>query len=577
MKIKSIAIHNFRSLQDVTFNLYDYSILVGANNTGKTAILTALRIFYENDIKYNDENDFPKFPVKDNESWIEINFRLTNNEFATLKDEYKNPGNILKVRKYLKSEDSDKVKVGQSNIYGYENRVLSKNLFYGARNISQAKLGDVIYIPEVTETDETLKLSGPSPLRNMLNFVVKKVVKTSKSFQELTTAFEGFDDKFREEQSKEGLSLHSLEEDINESLKEWKMRFGININPLKPEEIVKNLVSHALIDESLGKEVSIKNVGQGLQRHIIFTLLQLSSKYVEKKEYEKKEFAPDFTLLLFEEPEAFLHPCQQECLNRNLQTFSSNEGQQIIISTHSPIFVSKNVEELPSLVKLAKDSQGITRLYQISEKAKKLIIEENSQLVEFLRDKLKDKSIESSVKQEIERRYIDITDDVRRMEEESMRYMLWLDATRCAAFFSEIVLLCEGPSEKIFIEYLIENEWKDLAEKRACILDVMGKYNIHRFMNLFKELGIRHSILLDKDENKIVQNFINEFIKNQRNSFTNKIYFFERNIETFLGIAIPPANRKDKKPLNIMWNYFRDNIPKEKLDQLKNIIKNLLE
>jgi len=162
------------------------------------------------------------------------------------------------------------------------------------------------------------------------------------------------------------------------------------------------------------------------------------------------------------------------------------------------------------------------------------------------------------------------------MEEESMRYVLWLDATRCAAFFSEIVLLCEGPTERIFIEYLIENKWIDLAEKRACILDVMGKYNMHRFMNLFKELGIRHSILLDKDENEVVQNFINEFIERQKNDFTNKVHFFERDIETFLGINPPPSNRKDKKPLNVMWNYFKGNIPKEKLEELKNTVQSLL-
>lgn len=40
-------IHNFRSLADVTLDLYDYALLVGENNTGKTSVLTALRCFYE--------------------------------------------------------------------------------------------------------------------------------------------------------------------------------------------------------------------------------------------------------------------------------------------------------------------------------------------------------------------------------------------------------------------------------------------------------------------------------------------------------------------------------------------------
>ncbi|MGB9842218.1 MAG: TOPRIM nucleotidyl transferase/hydrolase domain-containing protein [Candidatus Bathyarchaeales archaeon] len=139
-----------------------------------------------------------------------------------------------------------------------------------------------------------------------------------------------------------------------------------------------------------------------------------------------------------------------------------------------------------------------------------------------------------------------------------------------------MVLICEGATEKIFIEYLIENKWKDLAEKRVCVLDAMGKYNIHRFMNLFKELGIYHSILLDKDNDAEIQNLINQFIENQKNDFTKKIYFFEKNIETFLGISEPPRKRRDKKPLNVMWHYLKGKITQEKLDELKTIINALL-
>jgi len=55
MKIKSVKIHNFRSIKDAEFGLNDYSVLVGANNSGKTNILTALRIFYEDGVKFNEK------------------------------------------------------------------------------------------------------------------------------------------------------------------------------------------------------------------------------------------------------------------------------------------------------------------------------------------------------------------------------------------------------------------------------------------------------------------------------------------------------------------------------------------
>jgi len=574
MKIESIKIHNFRSIKEVKFSPENYAVLVGANNAGKSNALTALRIFYEDEIKFSERIDFPKFQTEDNESWIEIEYLLNDDEFRNLEEKYKNPGNILKVRKYLKSEDKERVKANQSNIYGYENNILSEKLFYDAKNISQAKLGTIIYIPEVTTTDETLKLTGPSPLRDIITFVMKKVVKTSESFESLNKDFEEFNNKFREEASKDGFSLKKLREEINDSLKEWEVEFNLNINPIKPEGIIKNLVSHNVIDKNLDGEIDIKYLGQGLQRNLIYTLLKLSSQYTEKKTYKKKEFSPELTLILFEEPEAFLHPGQQEFLNSSLSSLSFEEGQQIIIATHSPIFVSKNIEDISNLIKLKREN-GITYVFQVSEDTRKAIIEKNNELVQFLQSKLSDSSVNESTKGKIRDKLGD-AEDITRMEEDSIRYLLWLDSERCCAFFTDIVLICEGATEKVLIDYLIQNKWKNLREKRIYILDAMGKYNIHKYMNLFKELGIYHSVLADKDEDRNVQEFINQFIEDQKNEFTRSVGFFDKDIEAFLGINAPPRNRRDKKPLNVMWHYFKEKISEDNIEDLKKKVEGLL-
>jgi len=573
MKIKSIKMHNFRSIKDAFFNLYDYSILVGANNAGKTNILNALRIFYE-DISFNEKTDFPKFKTDDNESWIEIEFLLLDNEFKVLKDEYRNPGNLLKVRKYLKSDDKIVIKSKQSNIYGYENSVLSKNLFYGAKNIGQTKLGSVLYIPEVSKTDETLKLSGPSPMRNVITYVMKKVIETSVSFKNLNKNFNEFNKNFEADASKDGFSLKKLKEDINHELKEWKVEFGFNINPIKPEQIIKNLITNYVLDKFLDKEIEISSLGQGLQRHIIYTLIKLSSQYVEKKVYKQKEFSPELNLILFEEPEAFLHPSQQENLNRSLKALSLELGTQIIISTHSPFFLSKNIEDISSLIRLKRET-GITKTFQVSENVKQEVMSENNELTQLFK-KLDKSNLDLNTKKKI-KKILGDTDDITRMEEESIRYQLWLNSERCCGFFADTVLICEGASEKVFIEYLLKNEWTDLSNRNLFVLDSMGKYNIHRYMNLFKELGILHSIIADKDKNDDIHKIINKFIIDNKNLFTKNIHFFDDNIETFLGINPPPNNRKDKKPLNIMWNFLKKNISYEKINELKQIIKDLIE
>lgn len=564
--------HNFRSIKDTKFNLRDYSVLLGTNNSGKSNILSALRIFYEeNKIKFNKKTDYPKFETDDNESWVEIEYELTDDEFKNLKDDYKGPDNTLKVRKYFISDIYD-VESNQSNIYAYENNVLSKNLFYGAKNISKAKLGKAIYIPDVFKVDDTLKLSGPSPLREIIKFVMGKVIKSSPSFENLNESFENFNNEFGDEYSKDGFSLNELTKDINENLKEWEIEFNLDINPIKLDNIIKNLVKHDIIDKNLNESISVNNLGQGLQRHLIYTFLRLSSSYSEKKIPGKKDFSPEFTLILFEEPEAFLHPQQQESLNSSLEILSKEDEQQIIISTHSSTFISKNIEEITSLIKLKKHT-GITNTCQVSEQTRRMIIQQNSEFFSYLETKSNDPSVDHNLRDTIKRRFIDNTTQIQRIEEESMRYLLWLDTERCCAFFADSVLICEGATEKVLIEYLIKNEW-NLTNKKLYVLDALGKFNVHRYMNLFNELGIQHSILIDADNNEGVQLLINKFLENQKNPYTKKIDYFNKDVEKFLGIKTP--SRRDKKPLNVLWHCKKNKIPDYKINYLEYKINKLI-
>jgi hypothetical protein len=69
--------------------------------------LAALRLFYEDGLKYSRDRDFPKFPTDDQESWVELSFRPQPEDFEALNDEYKESGGMLTVRKYLDSAEND--------------------------------------------------------------------------------------------------------------------------------------------------------------------------------------------------------------------------------------------------------------------------------------------------------------------------------------------------------------------------------------------------------------------------------------------------------------------------------------
>lgn len=574
MKISKAVIHNFRSIKDGTFDLYDFTLLVGENNVGKSNIITALRVFYEEE-KFSVSNDFPKFSTDDNDSWIEIEFTTSDDEQESLKEEYKSVDKKLRIRKYFQSEDNELVKANQSNIYAYEKGVLSKNLFYGAKNISQAKIGKIIYIPEVSKTDDSLKMSGPSPFRDMVNFVLKKVIAKSKSFQTLNTSFESFNIEFKKEATDAGFSLKKLEEDINDQISYWKINFGININPIQPDDLVKNLISHFISDQNLGNQkININQLGQGLQRHLIYSLIKLSAKYVDVKEEKRKEFSPDFTLILFEEPEAFLHPSQQEVLNRNLKQLSKEPTQQILITTHSATYVSKSSDELVNIVRLKKD-EAVTTIHQLNQVSLAQLYDNNIGFFRLFSTLLLDTSVSELIKQKIRSKNLGnlALNETQKLEEETIRYFLWLDAERSSLFFAKHIIICEGATEKVFFEYLSNDLWSDIKDKHIYFLDAMGKFNIHRYINLFNKLGISHSVLIDKDSDTDIQSIVNQFLIDNKSPLTKKIEAFPKDFETFLEIEKPP--RPDLKPLNALYQYKQGNILQTNLDRLKVLIESL--
>lgn len=559
MEILSLEIHNFRSIEHSSFNIGDYSLFIGANNSGKSNVFDAIRIFYEHGIKYDHNNDFPKFETKDKESWIEIEFQLSENEYENLKEEWRLPNNRLKVRKNLETiqKGADgKTKIG---IYAYNQQGdIADELFYGAKNVQQGKLGDIIYIPAASKLDEHTKLTGPSALRELLNDILKKLVKTSDSFQTLTSEFETFSNKIKSEVTDEDKSLAGLEKDISDEMEEWGASFELTINPVTENDIVKNLISYKIIDKVLNERMEASQFGQGFQRHLIFTLIRTAANYqIVSPETKKKEFRPELTLLLFEEPEAFLHPMQQNILSKSLKTIGGTEGHQTIISSHSPNFVSHNTIDLSSIIRLERVSDR-TLIGQLDDDSLIKIFAENQTINTLLEN--------THYKAELE-------DEETEME--IIKYFLWLNPERCGMFFARQVLLVEGTTEQVLINYLFDTEKIKMPNGGVFVLDSLGKFNIHRFMNILGPLKILHSVLFDKDGNNPPHDQISKLIEDSKNDYTNKIDSFSTNLEEFLDIE--KSSKPHRKPQHLMLKLIRKNISEDKISLLIDKVDNLIK
>lgn len=67
LRIKQIHIRNFRSIVNVTLNIEKMNIFVGLNDAGKSNVLKALNLFFNNETepgkRFNFENDYSKFAI----------------------------------------------------------------------------------------------------------------------------------------------------------------------------------------------------------------------------------------------------------------------------------------------------------------------------------------------------------------------------------------------------------------------------------------------------------------------------------------------------------------------------------
>jgi putative ATP-dependent endonuclease of the OLD family len=542
MKLTKAKIHNFRGLLDQEVTLKSYSLLVGPNNAGKSCVIDAIRAFYEKDgFKFRKDSDFPHIGATDQESWIELVFELTEAEHESLADDYKIPSMLLRVRKYFQTAVRADGKSAAGSIFGWKSDgSLSIEPFYGAKNVQSGKFGDLVYIPAISRVDEHAKLSGPSALRDLLTDIMTDVVAAGASYRAFAASVQRFSESIRDEPTTDDRSLSGFEVELNALLKPWESEFKLKFPPPSAAEIIKSMLRWDLVDGFLGRAQDIESYGSGFQRHFICSLIQLGSRYAGKRSTTKsKDFTPSLSLVLFEEPEAFLHPPQQEILARNLKELASREHWQVIAATHSSHFVSKNAEDIPALARLQRRA-GKSEVFQIDDVAWTAIMDAN-QAVTVIASKFPNLARKLHV-------------DDAKQEMEAVKHFLWLNPDRSTVFFANHVLLVDGQTEVALINRLVGERKIANADCGLYVLDCVGKYNIHRFMNLLSRLGVSHSVIHDDDPSTEGHAEINQLIEASRHkTLTLCVTKIAGDLETMLGV--PAAGSSHRKPQHVLYHY----------------------
>lgn len=558
MKLRHLTIHNFRGIHDQEIAVDDYTLLVGANNAGKSTVIDCIRAFYEKGGAKYGKSDITHGAPSDVGSWVELTFLLTDAEHDSLAKQYQLSDKSLRVRKLFVTGAGEERK--PNAIYGYDvDGSLSTDQFYGAKNVQTGKFGEIVYIPAISKVDEHAKLTGPSALRDLLNEIMTSVARGGAAYSALSTSVETFSEAVRAEETSDGRSLEGLQTAIDEMLVPWGSKFRLDFETPQVNDLIRHMVRWHFIDDVLDRTQDIEQYGSGFQRYFIYVLVRIASMYVNKPLRTKAAgFTPDLTLLLFEEPEAFLHPPLQDLLAQSLDDLTSDGRWQAICSTHSSHFVSKSTKHIPSIARLSRRNGEVTAR-QIDQSDWEGLVADN---------------------QAVNPLVTTTHPDDFEPEMESVKYFLWLNPDRASVFFATHVLLVEGATEVALINRLIVDRQIRGDVAGAYVLDCMGKFNIHRFMNLLGHLGIPHSVIHDSDVARTKQDVhtaINNLIKASANDFTVAIKAIDGNLEQLLGLTGADAPKNEhRKPQHAVYRYQTGSIAPDRIRRFCELVEDCL-
>lgn len=365
MYIKRVEIKNFRTLgtrDKETFEIEldrKFQIIAGANNSGKSNLLRALNIFFnegfDEDSYYDKTKDLSYHIEKGTGSsvaptTIEVDLFLEEEEIKKIKDldKFIYSNNIIRTRSYYfgelegwyhSNEDGSfpiksDLKKG-NNLINKKSHTIQKLfnriqfMFIPAQYDIGNKINQLVaeeILPSMVDSYGNTGLSSKiKKLKNKIDEVDKLTKEVLKEKNELISqSFRDVIKLFPEVQAGIDLEKYALEVDIT----------GESLSDILSKRISLN------VQDASHKEVDSK--GSGIQKLVLITLLEYFSKNIEAK----ARYTNPFLIWAIDEPETYMQPKLQKQISKIFKDIS--ETHQVICTTHSPkmidIFNPQNVK-----------------------------------------------------------------------------------------------------------------------------------------------------------------------------------------------------------------------------------------
>lgn len=399
MKIAKIKIENFRGYKnEIVIDFSDLTVFVGKNDVGKSTVLEALDIFFNENkgvikIEKDDINKFNR-DAGNNEVKISVLFNdlpssltLDATNPTTLEGEYLlNNEGLLEVIKKYPNAGKEKVFIKAN----HPTNPACKNLLLKKNSELKAILGDIecedktknaiirkaiwnnfeddlqlrdIEI-DVTKEDakniwEQLKnymplfalfqsdrknSDGDSEVQDPLKEAVKQILNNDEiqnKFSEIAIEVER---KLKEVADRTLEKLREMNEDVANSLNPVIP----TADKLKWTDVFKN------VSISGDEDIPINKRGSGIKRLVLLNFFRAEA------ERRKEERNVPNIIYAIEEPETSQHPEHQRKLIEAFKELANTDNTQIILTTHSPAIVKLlDFEDLKLIKKVENDIEVV--------------------------------------------------------------------------------------------------------------------------------------------------------------------------------------------------------------------------
>jgi len=516
MQIEYVSIKNLRCIENTQFFPKNYTTLIGPNNGGKSSVLRAVELFLTNSSPELDEwrHGSEAEPIEIRIRFSELTdwergqpgiASLVYNNKIDLKFTLNrvNNGDEEKVEKvwagYISPEDIEgwgerwgelsagiktiAATIGFTNGNDFRSSSSKEQLKSAIReqapdlitrgdpiwttegisiaNAFQQALPLVQVIPAIRDPITDSKPGASSSFGVLLKRIVVPALTRTDEYQGLVEAVDLLRRRLGGEGENALVEVDAVIEAINTRLSTLiDAKIQIDMDTPDAEKFLGGS-TYLRLGDNQPTRVGLQ--GHGLQRAMIFAMLELLAAQTVQTDDNVGCDTGRSVILLFEEPELFIHPQLMRKLAAILKTISEDQSWQVISTTHAPV-----------LVDVASDPTS---------------------LVIFSRP-FPDRPPATT---QIEHDPFEGDDEDR----ERLRALLTFHPTACEAFFAKRVVLVEGDSEVAILRSVpeladrLEISVADMLD--VCIVSCAGKWTIPPMVRILKAFGIPIRVIHDLD------------------------------------------------------------------------------